>query len=108
MSLLVATKPTEAHKAVFDARSLVSLAVGAVAGVAGTNPAVLIVSLIAYEALDNEAFFGRPHARVESPANRIGDVLAGVVGYAAGEWLRNRKPELLTKARSYLDGSENA
>lgn len=104
MSLLVATRPAETNKAVFDTNSLVPWGIGVAAGVVNANPAVLIVSVLAYEAISSGAMFYRPHARVESPANRMGDVLVGVLGYAMGEWVRQQRPEWLATTRRYMQG----
>lgn len=106
MSLLVATSERERNKAVFDSNSVVPWAIGVAAGVVKANPAVLIISFLAYEAVESGALFYRPHARVESPANRIGDVLVGVLGYAMGEWIRTQRPEWVSEARRHLQGGE--
>lgn len=106
MSLLVATHPSERHKALFDGRSVASWGIGAAAGTVGVNPAVVVVSLLVYEAATSGAFFKRPTARVESPANRIGDVLLGVLGYKMGEWVRRERPHWLVAARAHVEGTE--
>lgn len=108
MSLLVATRPAEKHKAVFDVRSVASWGIGAAAGAVGANPAIMIVSLLVYEAASSGAFFKRPTARVESPANRIGDVLLGVLGYKMGEWVRQERSHWLVAVREHVQGPDAA
>jgi len=106
MSLLVATRPNEQHRAVFDTGSFTPLLVGIVGGIVNVNPAFLAVGLLVYESAKSERLFYLMTGPDESAANKIADVLLGVGGYVLGEWLRTAHPDILSAIASSLEPTQ--
>jgi hypothetical protein len=102
VSLLVARNPAEDHAAFVDAYSFGKLGFGMLAGMSSVSETWFMVGVIAFEAIQNGAWFERT-TPPESAMNQLGDIAFGVLGYALGAWLRANTPTWIGEVARLMD-----